>query len=265
MNQHEQGQVVSSAAEIYDTFFVPALFIDWPVRVLRAANAQPGDVVLDVACGTGALARVAAEWVGASGSVTGIDINEGMLAVAQQKTPHLTWRQGAAESLPFDDQSFDHVMCQFGLMFFKNPERALAEMMRVLRPGGKLAVAVWDTLENTPGYTAVTQMLTDLFGSEVAQSIETPYSMGDKQQLATLFANAGISDVEIMTLLGEARFDSLEAWLYTDIKGWTLADVIDDADFERLRQAAPSYLGRFVKADGSVSFDAPAHIVTAVR
>jgi len=90
MNEHEKGQVAASAAEIYDQFFVPALFADWPEHVLRAANVQAGDSVLDVACGTGVLARKAADLVGPSGSVVGVDINEGMLAAARQKAPDIT-------------------------------------------------------------------------------------------------------------------------------------------------------------------------------
>ena len=138
-------------------------------------------------------------------------------------------------------------------------------MARVLRPGGTMAVAVWDCLENTPGYAMMAQLLDALFGSEAAQSIQAPYSLGDKQELRALFAKAGMEEVKIQTLPGQARFASLEDWMYTDIKGWTLADMIDDEEYGRLQQQAPSKLGRFVQADGSVAFDAPAHIVTVTK
>lgn len=264
MNEHMTGQVAASAAEIYEQFFVPALFADWPKHILGAARVQRGDAVLDVACGTGVLAREAASWVGPTGAVTGVDINEGMLAVAYQKMPHLTWKTGHAEALPFADGAFDRVVSQFGLMFFTDPVKAIAEMRRVLRPGGTLAVAVWDSLANTPGYAVVAEILADLFGAEAAQSIEMPYAMGDKQKLAALFTDAGVMHATIQTTPGQARFTSIEDWIYTDIKGWTLADVIDDEGYERLRQYAPQKLARFIQADGSVCFDAPAHIVTAV-
>jgi len=262
MNEHEAGQVAASAAEVYEQFFVPALFAEWPVHVLKAANVQAGDAVLDVACGTGVLTRAAVDLVSPDGSVTGIDINEGMLAVARQKAPDVSWQVGPAESLPFADDTFDRVVSQYGLMFFENPVQALAEMKRVLRSNGRLAVAVWDSLENTPGYAIVAEMLDELFGPEVAQSIEMPYSLGDKQRLASMFAEAGMNDITIQTITGRARFASIEAWIYTDIRGWTLADVIDDEGYEKLRQVAPQILGQFVQDDGSVAFDAPAHIVT---
>ncbi len=262
INQHETGQVVTSAAEIYEEFFVPALFARWPAHVLEAAHVKKGDAVLDVACGTGILAREAANIVGSSGSVVGIDINQGMLAVAQRQAPHILWKAGPAESLPFEANSFDCVVSQFGLMFFMKPAKAISEMVRVLRPGGTMAVAVWSLLEETPGYAAVAQLLNELFGPEVANSIEAPYSLGDTQQLASLFLEAGITNPSIQTITGKARFASIEDWIYTDIKGWTLADTIDDEGYEQLRQIAPQKLSAFVLPDGSVEFDAPAHIVT---
>jgi ubiquinone/menaquinone biosynthesis C-methylase UbiE len=262
MNEHEKGQVAANAAEIYEQFFVPALFAEWPKRVLQAANVQTGDSVLDVACGTGVLAREAADRVGASGSVFGVDINEGMLAIARQKTPNITWKIGPAESLPFKADTFDRVVSQFALMFFEDQTKAIAEMGRVARPGGTVTVAVWDSLAATPGYAAVAEVLDELFGPEVAQSIQAPYSLGDRQKLTSLFAKAGMNDITIRTITGQARFASIEAWIYTDIKGWTLADIIDDEGYERLRQHAPQKLAQFVLADDSVAFDAPAHIIT---
>ncbi|MCB8982532.1 MAG: methyltransferase domain-containing protein [Ardenticatenaceae bacterium] len=262
MNEHEKGQVATSAAEVYEQFFIPALFAEWPPRLLAAANVQPGQAVLDVACGTGVLARAAAQKVGEAGRVVGLDINEGMLAVARQKAPSITWKVGPAEELPFADNSFDGVVSQFGLMFFEDPARALAEMNRVLRPKGQTAVAVWDSLAATPGYALVAEMLDELFGPEAAQSIQMPYSLGDTEKLASLFTAAGLNDFSIQTVPGKACFPSVEDWIYTDIKGWTLADIVDEEGYERFRRYALPKLARFVQADGSVAFDAPAHIVT---
>lgn len=262
MNEHERGQVATSAAGIYEEFFVPALFAGWPAHVLSAAGVQAGDAVLDVGCGTGVLAREAVTRVGASGAVTGVDVNEGMLAVARQKAPAVTWKTGPAEALPFPAGSFDRVVSQFALMFFAEPVRALAEMGRVLRPGGVIAVAVWDTLAATPGYAVVAEVLDEVFGPEVAQSIQAPYALGETAKLRSLFAEAGLNDVTIETVTGTACFASIEAWMYTDIRGWTLADVIDDEGYERLKRQAPQKLSQFARADGSVAFPAPAHIAT---
>ncbi len=261
MSEHDKGQVAASAAEIYEQFFVPALFHEWPGRVLEIAQVGSGHQVLDVACGTGVLARSAASVVGDTGGVVGLDINDGMLAVAKSKSSSVVWQHGAAESLPFENETFDRVVSQFGLMFFPDQVKAIAEMLRVLKSDGVACVAVWGSLAGTPGYLAVAEMLRELFGPEVAQSIEAPYSLGDTEQLQQLFVDAGAANIDVQTVSGTARFESLESWLYTDIKGWTLADVIDDAGYERLTQAAPEFLSAFVGADGRVAFDAPAHLV----
>jgi len=261
----ERGQVTSSAAEVYEEFFVPALFQEWSDRVADAVKLRAGDRVLDVACGTGVLTRAAAVRVGPSGAAIGLDVNEGMLAVARRKAPRLDWRSGRAEALPFDTESFDAVVSQFGLMFFEDRRAALAEMMRVLRHGGRLAVAVWDSLERTPGYATVTQLLQRLFGDRVADALRAPFALGDPGALRSLFSSAGIPSATVTTVRGTARFPSIKAWIYTDVKGWTLADMIDDAQLARLLDEAEKALRPFLAADGTVAFEAPAHIVTATK
>src|SRR5262245_17149362 len=145
-----QAQI--DAANAYEALFVPALFGQWAPKVADAAQIQPGQRALDVACGTGVLARELASRTGSSGRVAGIDPGPGMVAVAKHLAPDLEWREGVAESLPFPDQSFDAVLSQFGLMFFTDRRQALREMLRVLAPGGHLVVAVWDCVVNIRGF-----------------------------------------------------------------------------------------------------------------
>jgi SAM-dependent methyltransferase len=262
MSASSTGQVVRSAAEVYEEFFVPALFQEWTGRVAAAAGIQSGQAVLDVACGTGVLARTVAERVGPTGAVVGLDVNEGMLAVARRTAPAITWRQGQAEALPFADAAFDAVVSQFGLMFFADRGAALREMRRVMRPGGRLAVAVWGTLDQSPGYAAMAGLLERLFGEEVAQSLHAPYVLGDRQVVRALLDEAGLPDADIVTHEGQARFPSIAAWVDTEIKGWTLADRLDDAQFRRLLTEAERDLARFVGAGGAVAFSVAAHIIT---
>jgi SAM-dependent methyltransferase len=265
MSNIDKGQVTSSAAEIYEEFFLPALFQEWTDRVADAVQIQVGQSVLDVACGTGVLTRTIAERAGDTGSVIGLDINEGMLAVAARKAPQIEWRQGNALSLPFDNDCFDAVVSQFGLMFFEDWQVAIREMARVLKPGGRLAVAVWDSLDNTPGYAAMVDLLDNLFGETTAKGLRVPFILGDKSQLRSLFAVDGLLNVKVTTVEGQARFPSIDAWVFTDIKGWVLADVLDDAQVDRLLEAARSELSTFVTSQGNVVFKSPAHIVTAIK
>jgi ubiquinone/menaquinone biosynthesis C-methylase UbiE len=265
MNDSERGQVSKSAAEVYEEFFVPALFREWPPRVMAAAELRPGQRVLDVACGTGVLARAVASEVGPTGSVVGLDVNAGMLDIARRQAPLLDWRQGRAEGLPFEDGEFDSVVSQFGLMFFENQAAAIEEMTRTLRNGGRLAVAVWDRLETSPGYAAVTRLLRRLFGDEIAGAMRAPFSLGDRTILQPLFEGQGLEDVRVATEPGSARFPSIQSWMYTDVRGWTLADLLDEEQYQRLVAEAEKELQSFVIGDGSVRFDSPAHIVSARR
>lgn len=265
MDDAQTGQVNRAAAETYEAFFVPALFAEWAPRMAEALRVAPGQSVLDVACGTGVFARAAASRVAPGGAVTGLDRNAGMLATARRAAPALDWREGVAEKLPFPDAAFHAVGCQFGLMFFEDRTKALREMWRVLRPGGRLAVAVWDAAETSPGYAAMITLLDRLFGRRVADALRAPFVLGDPADLRAEFARADIPAMQIRTIGGSARFPSIEAWVHTDIKGWTLADMIDDAQFAALRRAAGSELAPFAQADGTVLFAAPAHIASAAK
>jgi ubiquinone/menaquinone biosynthesis C-methylase UbiE len=265
MNNAADGQVSRSAADVYEEFFVPALFQEWAGRVADAAALEPGHKVLDVACGTGVLARSALDRVGPGGAVTGLDRNDGMLVVARRKSPGIDWRSGRAEALPFADDTFDAVVSQFGLMFFEDRVKALAEMSRVLRRGGRLAVAVWASLDRSPGYRALTALIERLFGKRIASELEAPFVLGDSAALGALFARAGIVETKISTRQGSARFPSLEEWLRTEIKGWTLADLLDDAQYEALQRKSARHLSEFVRPDRTVEFTEEAHIVTAVK
>ncbi len=258
----ERGQVVGSAAEVYEQFFVPALFGQFaPIAVDRAGIGR-GDHVLDVGCGTGAVARTARPVVGADGRVVGVDINEAMLTVARSLDDTIDWVEAPAESLPTAIGSFDAVVCQFGLMFVVDRQAALAETARVLRPGGTVVVSTWADVSTSPGYEALIELLDEEIGATAADALRAPFTIGSEAELAEIVATT-FATVDVSTEAGTARFPSLESWLHCDVRGWTLADMIDDEAFDVLLAAARSRLSRFVDSAGAVSFDAPAIIAVA--
>jgi SAM-dependent methyltransferase len=259
----EPGQLTSRAAEIYDEFFVPALFGAWPPQLVAAAQLSPGMRVVDVACGTGVLTMRAAAAVSPDGTAVGVDLNAGMLAVARRKAPEIDWHEAPAEALPFESTDFDAAMSQFGLMFFQDRQAAIREMWRVLRPGGRLAIAVWDSLEHTPGYSAVTSLLARLFGDEIAELLKAPYNLGDPILLEDLLLDSGAEKPQVSRVAGEALFPSIRSWMHTDVRGWTLSDRLDDEQFELLVEEAENELRGFVTPEGSVRFDHPALVATA--
>lgn len=265
-NAAQTGQVGSDAAATYERFFVPALFAQWAQPMLDAAGVDGGAArILDVACGTGVLARAAAERLGNAGSIAGVDPNEGMLTVARRVAPTITWRAGRAEALPWPDSSFDVVLCQFGLMFFEDREAGLREMVRVLKPGGRLVVAVWDSLDRSPGFEDLAHLLERISGRPAADALRVPFSLGDTGHLARLFRRAGIADARIETRQGIARFPSLSGWIHTNVRGWAFSDLVDDRQLDALIGAARRSMARHLDAAGAVAFDAPAHLVSARR
>lgn len=258
-------QVRTNPAEIYDARFVPALFARWGPVVAAEAGVREGDRVLDVACGTGALALAAAELVGASGSVVGLDSNPEMLAVARRKSAPVEWVEAAAEALPFADDSFDAVVSQFGFMFFDDKPQALREMVRVLKPGGRLAVAVCDAVENSPGYSALAGLLDQLFGEEIGTAFRAPFSLGDRDRLHEICREASIDDAEVVRRNGKVRFDSIAALVSAERAcAWTLGGMLTDEQFERLQRASQTVLKPFM-TNGRIEFDMPSLIIKAQK
>jgi ubiquinone/menaquinone biosynthesis C-methylase UbiE len=253
-----------SPAQVYDELFVPALFAQWGPVMAAAAGVRAGDRVLDVACGTGALTVAVADRVGPSGSVVGLDANPEMLAVARRKPVPVEWLEGRAEALPLPDLSFDAVVSQFAFMFFEDRPAALREMMRVLRPAGRLAVAVCDAVENSPGYAAFAALLDRLFGRRIGDAFRAPFVLGDSERLLAICREAGMADARVARHNGSVRFGSVAALVSTERACvWTLGGVLDDEQFARLLEEAAVALRPFVTDGGAVRFDMPALIVTA--
>ena len=260
-------QELEKVAEAYENLLAPALFAQWPDRLADAADIGDGQAVLDVACGTGILTRVLAERVGSDGSVSGVDLNSGMLAVARRISPGITWHEADVEALPYEDGSFDAVLCQFGLMLFPAPEAALREMKRVLRSGGCLAVAVFGSLKDLPAYDAIADVYERLVDKSVGDALRMPFSMGDTDRLASLFAIAGIRSTNITTHMGRARFASVENMILADVKGWfPFAGIeLDQDTIDAVSKEAEIALKPFRSFSGAVECPVQAHIATGSK
>jgi len=255
-----------AGARAYEGLHVPALFKQWCPRVLDAAGVGPGHRVLDVACGTGVLAREAAVRVGPAGFVAGVDPGRGMLAVAKELAPHIEWKEGTAESLPYPDRWFDAVGSQFGLMFFTERSQALREMIRVLRPGGRMSLAVWDSLENSEAYPVEVELLERLAGIAAANALRAPFVLGNKEALIALFEDSGVQSVGVATKVGTARFPSIRTMVEADLRGWlpVMGVLLKEDQIQSILEEAESALADYVTEEGQVVFNSPAHIVTGV-
>jgi len=209
---------MSNPAESYENYMVPALFGPWAARLVQFANPQPGERVLDLACGTGIVARRAAALLKGSGSVTGLDLNPNMLVVAraaaEREQVTINWREGRAEQLPFADNSFDGVLCQFGLMFFADRKAALAEVHRVLSKRGRLCASVWQSLDRHPFYETLHAVIKKRLGKSSLQDIS---SLGDEAKLRSELSDAGFGNVQIDPVSMTTQFPNPDGFLAREI------------------------------------------------
>lgn len=209
---------MTNPAQIYESYMVPVLFGPWATHLIECADPQPGQRILDVACGTGIVARQIAARLGPQAQVTGLDLNPQMLAVAQstaaQQGLTIDWREGRAEQLPFARDSFDVVLCQFGLMFFSDRPAALAEIHRVLKPAGRLYLNTWQGLDRHPFYATLHRVIQQRIGESALQSI---FALGDADELRRLLRAAGFESVAINARSQLARFPNPEGFLAGEI------------------------------------------------
>ncbi len=240
---------MSNPAESYESYMVPTLFAPWASHLVQSANPQPGERVLDLACGTGIVARYVAPWLGAKGAVTGLDLNPHMLAVARAAAERqglaVEWREGRAEQLPFPDGSFDLVLCQFALMFFADRPTALAEIHRVLKNGGRLWLNVWQGLDRHPFYQRLHNVIQQRLGMSALQDI---FALGEADRLRTLLAGAGFERVEIEPVSLTARFPDPAGFLAGEIDLDTAAIPSMQGLDDQARQAIIAAIGEDMKA-----------------
>jgi SAM-dependent methyltransferase len=274
MTKQQLTGEASSPAETYERFFVPSVFRVWAGELLRRVNPMPGERVLDVACGTGIVAREAAPLVGPSGTVTGLDPNPGMLAVARSIVPAggpaTDWRQGSADALPFPDGSFDLVSCQHGMQFFPDRPAAMREMRRVLVPGGRIGAVVWRTREHQSLWAAFDDVHEHHFGS--LGGGEIIYALGDADEFRGLFVDAGFADVVVEQVIRTVRFPSADEFVRLTVLGGAavlpefarMSEAERDELIDVIRRDIAPTLDAYREGEG-VAFPLAVHIATAHR
>jgi SAM-dependent methyltransferase len=253
----------ADAAEFYESTFVPALFGDWARRLVDAADPAHGTSVLDVACGTGVVARAAADRVGPDGAVIGLDANEAMIDVARRLRPDLRWQLGDAGALPFADGWFDTVLSQAGLMFFGDRVTALRELGRVAAADGVVGVQVPGRLARSPGYLALVETVGRHAGPEVLDLLRAYFAVGEPDELRDLFAAAGLAVDTFDTWQGATRLGSLDTFL--DAELLPLAGAVDAAVRARIVEDCRTTMAGFVDRDGAVAAPIEVHLVLAHR
>ena len=194
--QHGSWQLDFEAARCYQQFLVPVLLQPWGARLVERAMLSPSSRVLDLACGTGVIARLAAKKIGAGGQVVGVDLNPAMLSVAETlgsvSGAPIHWRWANAEELPLSDLLFDAVVCHQGFQFFPDRTKAAMEMARVLRVGGRLALNVWCGLNRNPLASALVAALQKEGLPECSKTMRQPFSMRYQSEITASIERAGL-------------------------------------------------------------------------
>ena len=258
----------ATPAEIYEREMVPAIFARWAPEMIELAEVRAGHRVLDVACGTGVVTRLVAARVGPSGRAVGLDLNPVMLAAARAGASKLDieWVEASAQSIPLPDSGFDAVVCQQGFQFFPDKARALAEMRRVLVPGGRLTLAVWRSIEHAPAFQALERALTRRIGP--VKGALPPFGFGDAEAIRALVVGAGFRAVRIRAEVKMTRFASAEHMVRSVASGapsmlGALAEQGNaalDAIIAEVGEATRVYVD-----DEGLAFPQATHLVTALR
>jgi ubiquinone/menaquinone biosynthesis C-methylase UbiE len=252
--------LAAEAAETYERLFVPALFGPWARRAVELPAVASARSLLDVACGTGVVARAAADRLGAGCAVTGLDANPAMLAVAARLRPDLSWVEGGAEALPFGDGRFDVVTSQAALMFFDDRVAALREMGRVAGHGA-VVVQVPGRLHRSAGYRALADAVAGHAGPAVVELLTSYFSVGEPELLEALFAAAGLRIDQFTSRPDATRLDSVETLLAVELL--PLADAVTPEVRERIVASCREAMRPFTEAGGAVAAPIEAHLIVA--
>jgi SAM-dependent methyltransferase len=255
-------------ARVYDDSMVPQLFEPWARLLLNEVGVKTGDVLLDVACGPGTVTRLAAALVGPGGRVTGCDVSPAMLGVARSKPgggAPVDYVECPADALAVPAGAYDVVTCQQGLQFFGDRQRALGEMHRALRPGGRLGVAVWGPIEQSPPFAALAEAIAEVIGEETAARYRNgPWGLGH-DDVAAMVRQAGFAEAEAHLRRLPVVFEGGPGHLLR-----TLAATAVAADVAALGEAGRRALTAAIEKtaaplveDGMVRSEAAAHLVIA--
>jgi len=254
----EGWQLEGGGAEAYERYLASA-FSPWARKLTELAEVGEGDRVLDVACGTGIVARHAAERAGAAGAIVGIDLNEDMLRVARSVSvairPEIEWRRGNATELPFPDEAFDVVCCEQAIQFFSDPVKALGEMRRVMAPGARAALSVCRPIEHSPAYVALAGLLDRQVSPQAGAMMRSPFCTWRLEELRGLFREAGFEGAQVRIEVGSLRYPSCREFLRREAASSPLAGPIsalrDDVRNELIRELEVA-LSDHVDDDGVV-------------
>jgi len=270
MDAAKQFQLDQRAAERYEQHVRPIMapFVE---TLIDSARVGPSDAVLDLACGTGFVARAASARVGPSGQVIGCDLNPAMLAVAAHIATangiDVSWQQSNAADVQLDDASIDVVLCQQGLQFMGDLEAVLGEARRVLRPDGRVAATVWAPLERSPYMIAQFESIAEVLDADAVASYRGAFSL-DGARLSAAARAAGLRDVDVVEVKRVVSLPPFPAYAADQLSALPWGRLIADSDEHAMERTAAAITRRLEPhrdSDGSVVVPFVSLMLTARR
>jgi ubiquinone/menaquinone biosynthesis C-methylase UbiE len=265
--RQEAWQLTGDAAELYERWVARYILGPWAPLLVDAARLAPGERVLDVACGTGVVARAAAGCVGPAGHVVGIDLNAGMIRVARSLPPPqgapIEWIERSALDLGLADGSVDVVLCQQGLQFFPDKARAMREMRRVLRRGGRLALSVWNGIG--PYNSVVGAALARVLDADTAERFCASRRAPSEDEVRRLAIEAGFAAVDVRVSRLEIRLPPVNRFVLDHLAATPVAAVLaaaEPAARQRIGASVAEQLQRYADDDG-ITYPEETHVLTA--
>ena len=246
----DASEIDTSAAEAFEKFLVPTIFGPWSKAMVNHAEAKVGDSFLDVGCGSGAAARYAKSIVGKFGSVSAIDLNEGMIAFAQMldKNNEIDWQKGDVTDMPYKDQSFNIVAGNQLLQFLPDKDKGLKEMKRVLKQGGKLALTIYCPKNKNPAHEAIAKALEN--NGVASKAVTHPFSFGDPILIGDLIQKAGFRDISVVRKQMDSYFNSAEHFIESLAAGGPSSrhalEQLDSSGLKKLKAEVTKSLTEFV-------------------
>jgi SAM-dependent methyltransferase len=242
-------QLEHDSARSYQDVLVPLLMGPAAGRVVERAGLTVGGSVLDVGCGPGVAAAAAIPLTSTGGRVVAADVNRHLLDLGRAETPGVQFWEADARALPFPDHSFDAVLCTHVLQFVRQPERATAELARVVRAGGTVAVSTWAAAGRQPYLSALAESVARHLGPQAAEPLVAATRLGDPEQVTGLLTRAGLHDVSASEDELAAAVDDLAAFIPRHLAATPVAPVAARATDATIRALA----GDVIEALGAVT------------
>jgi len=236
----------------YDKYLGPILFEPYALDIINRLKNDEIENLLELACGTGRLTRHLVGRIPANGRLVATDLNQAMIDIAKTKVQDekIEWKVVNAQDLPFADAQFDHIICQFGVMFFPDKQKSFEEALRVLRPGGKYILNSWESVEKNPRIDTIWQTVLEVFPNDPPEFLKKgPYAFNDQAGIEKLLRNAGFKNIKIDTVATTPQYNGPDDLINGFVEGTTLYNNLKEKSAESRQQLKTLLKQRLAKQD----------------